>query len=236
MKGMIARARAICGDVASQGFDRGLRRPLRRRLRKLWRRQRYLAFAKSLEEAEAKADHDDVLFREAGVDDVAEIARQFREQLGPDAQAVLRDQLRLGSRGVLGLSAEDGRTIVYISWVFPRDKLLMTFLSGRVGSDQTCHRRVWVPPSFRGRGLAARGLEFVECVLFTGGIRRAWAFAEAANVAARRLYRKLQYEECGWLETGTRLGRSVARAKRSGNSRWVGLPTQYLTEAPSTRR
>jgi len=225
--GMAAKAIAYYRRHGLGGLLRRCVRPLRRLRRWVWRRQRYVIAVKSIRGAEPPAEHADVTFREATHEDAGQIAEQFAEHFGPDGQALVVEALDAGDRAIIGVSAEDGRTIVCISWLSRRDALLRTLLGGQIGAEDICHRRLFVPAEFRRRHLAAREVQFVEPLAGHSGVERIWGFIETANEASQKLMERLGYDVHGLLEISCFLGRRRARVRRQGQKTWQRLDARY---------
>ena len=221
--GMAAKTIAYYRRHGLGGLLRRCLRPLRRLCRWLRWRQRYVIIVKSIANPDAPVEHADVIFRQAAHEDAGQIAEQFVEHFGPDGQALVAEALNAGDTAIIGVSAEDNRTIVCISWLSRREALLRTLLGGRIGAEDICHRRLFVPMEFRRRHLAVREIQFVERLAGHSGVERIWGFIETSNKASMKLHERLGYDVHGMLEVGRFLGRPRARLRRQGQKTWQRL-------------
>ena len=199
---------------------------LRKTLYRLHRRRRFVIYAKNLTRGEPISEYPDVYFRVANEADLPLLLKSAGACWHPAIDGDMGDRLRSNDLAVLGVSAANPDEVLYASWVSSHDWLfdiLHTDRTDRPRPDEECSRRIWVPTEHRRRGLAHRGLNYVECVAANRGVRRLWAFVLASNKPSRRLHELAGYESLGAIRIGRCLGKRCAEVRWKKRWRWTGL-------------
>ena len=188
--------------------------------------RRFAVFRKRLHGEWVEAAYCDVHFRVACADDVA-VVRDLYERYERcercEAPIDLVDRIRAHELTVLGVSPMDCRMVMYVSVASRNNQLFRLLPEDVTGPDDVCSQGIWVPSICRKKGIAVRGLRFVEYAASQAGVRQLWAFVKVGNSASLGLHRTLGYEQYGLLHAGRRLGKRVARLQRTGQRRWQSL-------------
>lgn len=191
----------------------------RRVVRLVWSRQKYLVYRKSLCQVILPVDPPGIQFRVATCEDLPWLCGQMT-RLGNHAEEILSQQFHRGDMTVIGVSVHTPRELVFSLWLSRKDFGLTLLRDGAEAEDVSI-RRVWVRPTRRGMGLAAKGLTFAEYVAKEAGISQLWSFVLENNVPSRRLHEKIGFEDFGRIRFVKILWKRFARTRTVNHRHWT---------------
>ncbi len=199
-------------------------RGLRELVARIHYRTTFAVFTKALTSTAPQDHDDDVVFRLAGADDASLAAALHSRYEGCRAPHDLPERIRANELTVLGLSPSDPREVLYVSVASRNNRLFRLLPPGVVGPHDACSHGIWVPGPHRGKGIARRGVQFMERAAQQAGTARLWAFVKVSNAASVGLHRTLSYEQFGLFRAGRRFGNRFAQLRPTGSKRWQPLP------------
>jgi len=174
------------------------------------------------------AEYENVVFREAHAGELDWLTDQL-VHMGRRRQELLERQFGPGDATVIGVTP-DGSEVIFHVWL-SRESLAFDLLGPHVGPKDVSTRRLWVSPAHRRRGIASKGLRFVDCVAAEKSYESICAFVEERNVPSRGLHEGLGYEDYGRIVLRSRFGRKFARVRCRGDqtSRRVTVASDVIT-------
>lgn len=188
------------------------------------RRTTFVLFTKELNATTPRSEYHDVTFRVACERDVSLAASLHKRYDGCRAPHDLAERIRANELAVLGVSPTDPGDVVYVSVASANSRFFRLLPPQMTGPHDRCSQGIWVPGPYRGKGIAQRGVQFMEHAAYQAGAPRLWAFVKANNKASVALHRTLGYEQYGLFRAGRRFGKRIAQLRPAGQRRWQPLP------------
>ena len=184
----------------------------------LWSRKEWVVFCKTVDpSAERPVEQENIIFRQATVDDIALIEKIWPSDLryrGKTVEESLRETISSGEIVTIGVNRMDKTNLVFRSVLRRHSSILRDYFGGKVPEGDICSMSLWVSPSQRRKGVAVRGLHFVEALAAEQVARHMWAFVLSENEASLRLHDKLGYERIERMWYIRRLGLRFVKRER----------------------
>lgn len=190
---------------------------------RIHRRRKFIVYIKRLERVPRVHFADDIQFRIADQQDIPRLCQLLKGYWGTDPREEIRARLDQGDTAIVGFFPSDESQFVFASWLSHNDWLYHTLFGTEAGSRHLCSRRIWVPPAFRGQGIATRGVQFAESVARHAGAEQLIAFVYSRNKNSQVLHERLSYQKCGVLRVGRVLGKTFSEFRKNGQRKWQPL-------------
>jgi GNAT superfamily N-acetyltransferase len=215
----------------------GERRPQGRLLRKVrgyvrrrWNTKEYVTYFKSLVDppSDSAWQNDEFLFRIATVEDVPWMSEHLHAWASwcrggapvANIDEVVREQFGQRDITVVGAENRPDGALVYVVWLCHDDFAFTLLPDDATAESHMAVRRVWVPPDYRGKGLATGGQVFAEGAATARGLKGLWSFVRTDNPGSLALHQALGYEDRGRARIVTQLKRRYAGIRLDPAADW----------------